>query len=415
MDALAASAVRALSREDFRAAESFATRAIDLPGATSPPSLDLRWLLVEAVRGRRDIVRSGELADALAADARAAGRPEIEGRALYAGIEAAWVGIDVAQGTEHVRQRLDRSVALLGEAGDLRHLFEAEFWSGFLGWWEGDLASASERWERAAAIARELDDPGREGLAVARLAGAARNRGDIGRALELHERSIALAEQGGSRYAQAHAAIGYANTLRLVSSVEDAQAPLDKAQRLYEDLGDRDGIGEVHWAIGQYANLDGKPEEAITPLRRSLALYEEIGHAGFLPEVERELASALLDTGDIQEAEAHALRAREIVAEDDWTSVASSKMTLGRVRAAQGHDDEAEVLLREAFAITARTDYLPNQAETAGHLAAFLVSRGRDDAQIWADRARSIAQRFGPGSPLLAAIERWLALAPSGR
>jgi tetratricopeptide (TPR) repeat protein len=407
IEALAASADRALGREDFLAAESFATRALDLPGATSPPSLDLRWRLIEAVRGRRDIVRTGELADALAADARAAGRPEMEGRALYAGIEAIWLG--VGQGTELVRQRLDRSVELLTAAGDVRHLFEAEFWRGFIGWWLGDLAAASERWQRAEAIARELGDRGREGLVVARLAAAARNSGDVRRALELHERSLALAAQGRSRYALAHATVGYANTVAIVSSVPRALERIDEALRLYEDLGDREGIGEANWAIGQYANLTGEPEKAIAPLQRAIALYEEIRHVGFLPEVERELAEALLALGNVEEAESHALRAREVVAPDDWSTVASTSMVLGRVRAVQGRDGEAEGLLREAVSITAGTDYLANQAESAVHLAVFLLSRGRDEGHTWADRARSIAQPFGSDSPIMAAIERWLA------
>jgi tetratricopeptide (TPR) repeat protein len=231
----------------------------------------------------------------------------------------------------------------------------------------------------------------------------------VDRALELHQRSLALAAQGRSRYALAHSTVGYANTLSIVSSVPRALEHIDEALRMYEDLGDREGIGEAYWAMGQYANLTGEPEKAVAPLRRAIELYEEIRHVGFLPEVERELAEALLSLGNVDEAEAHALRAREVVAPDDWSTVASTSMVLGRVRAVQGRDEEAEGLLREAVSITAGTDYLANQAESAGHLAAFLLSRGRDEGETWADRARSIAQRFGPDSPLLAAIERWLA------
>ena len=92
----------------------------------------------------------------------------------------------------------------------------------------------------------------------------------------------------------------------------------------------------------------GESAKAMELYRRVAPLLAE--HIGYLPEVERRMAHALLDMGDIGEAETMALQAVAHTVEDDWATVASRAKTLGLVRAAQGRNDEAEALLRDAIA-----------------------------------------------------------------
>ena len=54
-------------------------------------------------------------------------------------------------------------------------------------------------------------------------------------------------------------------------------------------------------------------------------------------------------------------------------------MVLGLVRAAQGRDEEAELLLREALDILSETEYRNGEPEPLAALAQFLRERGRDD------------------------------------
>jgi hypothetical protein len=54
-------------------------------------------------------------------------------------------------------------------------------------------------------------------------------------------------------------------------------------------------------------------------------------------------------------------------------------MVLGLVRAAQGRDAEAELLLREAIDLLAATDLRNSEPEPLAALAAFLRERGRED------------------------------------
>ncbi len=108
---------------------------------------------------------------------------------------------------------------------------------------------------------------------------------------------------------------------------------------------------------------------------RAIAVLEEIGHRGFLPEAERGLAGALVELGDIPEAEAHALRAVELTLPDDWFTVASTKLALGRARDGQGRDHEAKALLEEAIAAIDRTDYRTERWPFYLALAEFYLRR----------------------------------------
>jgi hypothetical protein len=69
------------------------------------------------------------------------------------------------------------------------------------------------------------------------------------------------------------------------------------------------------------------------------------------------------------------VKARETVGPEDATSLITTTMALGIVRAAQGRDDEAEALLREAVA-DARGFKL-FAIEPLKNLAQFLRERGR--------------------------------------
>jgi tetratricopeptide (TPR) repeat protein len=78
------------------------------------------------------------------------------------------------------------------------------------------------------------------------------------------------------------------------------------------------------------------------------------------PALAREL---LVSQGRIDEAERFALAARETVGPHDVTSLATTTMSLGLVRAAQGRDEEAEELLRQAYDTLAETEHRQHQCE----------------------------------------------------
>jgi Tfp pilus assembly protein PilF len=62
----------------------------------------------------------------------------------------------------------------------------------------------------------------------------------------------------------------------------------------------------------------------------------------------------------------------------DQSSRATTRMALGLVRSAQGRDEEAEQLLREALDVISETDFHVIRAEVLRALVLFLRERGRE-------------------------------------
>jgi tetratricopeptide (TPR) repeat protein len=83
--------------------------------------------------------------------------------------------------------------------------------------------------------------------------------------------------------------------------------------------------------------------------------------------------------GKLVEAERLALEARESVGRDDRVSLSTTKLALGAVRGAQGRDDEAERLIREALDELETFGYGWAELEALDELAWFLRARGRED------------------------------------
>jgi tetratricopeptide (TPR) repeat protein len=156
--------------------------------------------------------------------------------------------------------------------------------------------------------------------------------------------------------------------------------------------------------------LRGTPAPAIPYFERALAVSKEINDTGFRPEIERTFAEALLELDDVDRAASHAADGVEIVAADDVSSVASTTVVLGLVRARQGFAEEAEALIRKGVAITEGTDYIAERWEHYLSLATFLLSQDRaEEAKEWIAKLRDIIALYGPDSPLLAYVERRLA------
>src|SRR5439155_24130338 len=120
-------------------------------------------------------------------------------------------------------------------------------------------------------------------------------------------------------------------------------------------------------------------ERAFRHAVRGYVTNEDHGH---LCEAERALAEALLEAGKIEEAERHALAGYSLVSSSDLTSRSATMSTLGLVRAAQGRDEEAEQLLRDAVALLEPTDYRLLEVAALVALTRFLRARSRDEEAV---------------------------------
>jgi hypothetical protein len=99
-----------------------------------------------------------------------------------------------------------------------------------------------------------------------------------------------------------------------------------------------------------------------------------------------------LARGDVAEAERLALEAREAVGPDDRYSTQTTTLALGLVRAAQGRDDEAEILLRTALEGFQEYGLTSAEREALVALAGFLRERDRcDEAEAYEARLAELS------------------------
>ena len=128
-------------------------------------------------------------------------------------------------------------------------------------------------------------------------------------------------------------------------------------------------------------------------MREAVRTLLSVQERGKVVEAQRTLAEIVLAQGRVEEAERWALSAVETVGMQDMLSRSNVRMVLGLVRAAQGRDAEAELLLREAVDVLSETDFRNAEPEPLAALAAFLRERGREeDAAALDERLNALLQ-----------------------
>jgi tetratricopeptide (TPR) repeat protein len=110
-----------------------------------------------------------------------------------------------------------------------------------------------------------------------------------------------------------------------------------------------------------------------------------------LCEAQRSLAEVYVSLGRLDEAERYALHARESVGPEDRVSISTTKLSLGIVRAAQGHEKEAEQLMCEAIAEMRGLHLRALERWGLQHVVEFYRARGWDGAAPYEERLAELA------------------------
>jgi class 3 adenylate cyclase/tetratricopeptide (TPR) repeat protein len=381
--ALTKAGQRALSREALRSARKLLLRAAELS-----PTLERRYLAGRAAWRLADhpavVVEMTEVA----ADAERAGETRVQGRALTALAEGV---LQHRADAVTARRLVEQAIGVL-ESASAEVRFEPLWVAAQVAAWLGDAADF-ERWAKASlAAAREAERKDLEVLVLQGLATSYVIRLEFDHATPLVDRALELAEKSGSLFGKAQA-LAVRGWLELVGErPAEAEADYVAAQALYSELGNTRSEAVMTMMVGRAAFAQGDHGRAETLLRDAVRMLKGIGDRGSLCEAQRALAMVLAEEGKLDEAERHALEARETVGPDDRVSVSSTKLGLGIVRAAQGRDDEAEALLVEAVEGFALYDLYALEHWALRYLAAFLRARGRDDeAVVYEERRVGLA------------------------
>jgi class 3 adenylate cyclase/tetratricopeptide (TPR) repeat protein len=368
--ALEAAGRRALGREANHSARKLLLRAVELE-----PTLERRYNAARAAWKLGDLgallIEMGALVDA----AEAEGNRRILGRVLTA----------LAEGTLSREGDASRATALADralevlEADDLVGRWGALDVRSLIACWEGRLTLAEELETEALEIARRAERKDLESKATRELAAISISRMEDDKAGPLLDQALELAEESGSIVARAEAAYVKGDLHRIRDERDEAEAWLAKALDLFNEAGVAWGIAQTSKLLGRLAWQAGEAKRAEKLFRESIRLLAPLQERGTLCESQRLLAQLLLAEGRIEEAEKYALAARETVSAEDVTSRATTRVALAEVRAAQGRDDEAGSLFREAVEIVRSGEHCRTDLDVLPPYVQFLRERERDE------------------------------------
>ncbi len=357
---LARAGRRALWRVDEPAAVSLLERALEL---TRPLRLDVQLELDFAnLFFMSDPQRAAALAEAAAERARVAG--DEAGEALARVVAAAnrlWFAADAD--VDELEALAVAALPVLERAGD--HSGLARVWDA-LGFRVAnsrgrneEMAHASEQADRH----RRLAGQPVSGLASLALVGGPRPADEALRAFDQ-----ALAENARPPEMLLRAVL-----LAMLGRFGEAW-PL--AHEANDRLRAMRGAVEEVW-LAEIATLEGDHEAAARYLRRAYETAKAVGSS--VSEVAPQLGRVLCALGRHDEAEPLAELGRELAVEGDVWPEMLWRQVQALVDAYRGNHAEAELLGREAVAISNRTDALNAQGDALCDLAEVLSRAGRTD------------------------------------
>src|SRR5262245_29020286 len=360
---------RALAREANKAARHLFLRSVELE-----PTLQRRYLAAKAAWRLDDLPAVAREMEAVRGEAVRIGDNNLEGKALTGLADVILMReADPIRGSELAKQAL----TLIEDDPPAR--FDALRVAWYAAYWVGNLSEAERYVVEQVDLARAAGRTDLESVGILTWAEMYMARLDLAAARPKLAHARDLAEESGAINSRAKVYMSWTKVYLLEGELEQAEEAFAEANRLYSEAG-------AVWAVARSLNMgawvaweSGDVAKAEKRFRESIRLLKPIGDRATLCESQRGLAELLLVRRRVEEAEGFAVAARETVGPLDITSIATTASALAQVRAAQGRDEEAEALFREALATVADTDFRNIEHEVLGPFAQFLRDRERDD------------------------------------
>jgi class 3 adenylate cyclase/tetratricopeptide (TPR) repeat protein len=382
---------RSLAREANQAARHALLRAVELE-----PTLDRRYLAAKAAWRLDDLPAVSREMEAVREEAAQAGNRLLEGGALTALADMALMR---EADPERSRELAENALAVLDEE-DPASRFTALRVRALASYWTGDLPGSERYLKEELAVARAAGRKELESIAILGQADTHKAKLELDEARALVTQALELAEETGAVASRGSALLTLAAISLIKGHFEQAEEAAEEAKRLFSEAGIVVAVARALNAGAWASWWSDDLAKAEKRFRESIRLLKPIGDRSTLCESQRGLAELLLVRGRVDEAERYALESRETVGPLDVTSRATTTMALGKVRAAQGQDLEAEELLRAAVEILEPTHFRQHEYETLEALSQFLRERGREDE---AERLEERRAELFPAAPKSAA------------
>ena len=267
-----------------------------------------------------------------------------------------------------------------------------------LGWWTGNLGAVEHYSSEMLALGERLDRKDLAALALTSLIGVAMSRLEDERAEELLAAGD-RARRGEREPARAHARRSdrRATSPTRRGDLDAAAEAYERARELASEAGATASLAGILRHLASVMERQGETARAEKLLRDAIRMLRQMDRRGTLVEALRALAELLLREGKIDEAERFALEAREVLTPRDITSRITTTTALALVREAQGRDEEAEALFRDAIELLGETQWRSMQRKPLRAFARFLTRarprrRGaaatRSGSRSWTSGAR---------------------------
>ncbi|MCJ7811589.1 MAG: tetratricopeptide repeat protein [Dehalococcoidia bacterium] len=291
-----------------------------------------------------------------------------------------------------------RGVDLAGSAGSQDELAHGYYLLGNIYTDTGEVEKAIDYRQRSLAIYRQTGDPVGQAKALNNLGNDYYYLGEWQASVGCHRESLNLCERAGDVTEAAIVANNLGETLLDQGDLEGASQLFSKCLNSWETMGYRLGVAMAHTNLGRVAARQGRCAEAIEVLQKSVASFKEIGSKAFVAEAHARLAEAYLELGKLDDALAHARRSLTLaLSADAPLTEALSRRLLGQVHIIRGEWTEAERSLLESQAINERTHSSYELGQTLYNLAVLYRQAPPavlPDGQTKADQALAAAQRI---------------------
>jgi class 3 adenylate cyclase/tetratricopeptide (TPR) repeat protein len=379
---------RALAREANRSGRNLLLRAVELA-----PTLERRYDAARAAWRLGQLPAISDEMERVRSLAAEQGEPRIEGASLTALADVALLrDADLPLG----RTLVERALGLLGDEPS-ENLFDALEMRAAIAWMLGKLDDHERFTLLARDVGRALDRPDLEADALGELAGARIHRLDLEAAWELVEEAAELGQTSGNPVTRAWTQSRRARIRELQGELAEAERLANEAREAFAHAGASWELGRQLACLASIVERRGDSAAAERWYRESIQVLQGIEDRGMLCESQRGLAELLVRLGRLEEAERLAVEARGTVGPHDAVSRATTRKALALVRAAQGRDDEAEALLREALEIVEQTSAKLARIEVLEALGELLRSRGRTaEAETYESERDELARQSVP-------------------
>jgi predicted ATPase/class 3 adenylate cyclase len=354
---LTAAGRRALARSDAPAAKGLLERALAVLVADDPARPRLLCDLGLALTDLGELGR----AEIVLLEARTAGDAH-DDRVSAAVAQLRWIFVHLLSGDSQMaesRAEVEEIVRELEDVQEAAALAEAYSMLGTILMWTGSCAESMAALERSIPLARQAgsDEVANRSL-VWLLVAALWGPMPVREALALCER----VRGEGSRLIEAFAEVSAGHFHRMAGDWEQGTALLQGGRKVLHELGQHVNATSTRMASARAEYFVGRLEAAEEELRRAYAELESMGDKSYLSTVVAILALVLCAQGRYDEAEEATRNARELGAEDDFTTELYWRYALAEVLASRGEFEDARVFLDEADEQLDGTDYIADRA-----------------------------------------------------